>query len=157
MIWPTPPKPKWNAASKGARISIMFYWAIVHHDAGSAYGVTFPDLDGCFAAADDESDVMAAAIEALDLYFEDVDEAPRPRGLSEVHSTYREDLAQGAYLIQVPLIKRTTRSVRVNLSFDQGLLEAIDAAAKRAGLNRSAYLAMAAQESIKGGPETQAA
>ena len=135
----------------------MFYWAIVHHDADSAYGVTFPDLDGCFAAADEESGVMAAAIEALDLYFEDLDENPAPRGLEDIHIAYKDDLAQGAYLIQVPLIKRTTKSVRVNLSFDQGLLAAIDDAAKRAGLNRSAYLAMAAQESIRGDRETHAA
>lgn len=128
----------------------MFYWAIVHHDAESAYGVTFPDLEGCFAASDDESGVMAAAIEALDLYFEDRSEVPTPQGLEATHQQYKNDLAEGAYLIQVPLIKRTTKSVRVSLSFDQGVLNAIDDAAKRAGLNRSAYIAMAAQESIRG-------
>ncbi|MDO6722649.1 type II toxin-antitoxin system HicB family antitoxin [Celeribacter halophilus] len=127
----------------------MYYWAIVHHDEGSAYGVTFPDLEGCFAAADDQEKVMSAAIEALDLYFEDATEAPAAKSLNTVHEIYKEDLAEGAYLIQVPLIPRTTKSVRVNLSFDQGLLSAIDNAADRVGLNRSAFLAMAAKQTIQ--------
>ncbi|AJE48096.1 hypothetical protein P73_3381 [Celeribacter indicus] len=132
----------------------MYYWAIVHHDEGSAYGVTFPDLDGCFAASDDQEKVMPAAIEALDLYFEDMAEIPGAMSLDAVRETYREDLLEGAYLIQVPLIPRTTKSVRVNLSFDQGLLSAIDSAADRVGLNRSAFLAMAAKEKIR---DTEAA
>lgn len=132
----------------------MYYWAIVHHDEGSAYGVTFPDLDGCFAAADDQEKIMTAAIEALDLYFDDVAEAPKAKTHNEVREIYKEDLAEGAYLIQVPLIPRTTKSVRVNLSFDQGLLSAIDSAADRVGLNRSAFLAMAAKEKIR---DTEAA
>ena len=30
------------------------YFALIHKDSGSAYGVTFPDLPGCFSAADAE-------------------------------------------------------------------------------------------------------
>ncbi|SDW32520.1 HicB_like antitoxin of toxin-antitoxin system [Celeribacter indicus] len=97
---------------------------------------------------------MPAAIEALDLYFEDMAEIPGAMSLDAVRETYREDLLEGAYLIQVPLIPRTTKSVRVNLSFDQGLLSAIDSAADRVGLNRSAFLAMAAKEKIR---DTEAA
>ena len=38
--------------------------AIVHKDAGSAYGIQFPDVPGCFSAADDLDDLAAAASEA---------------------------------------------------------------------------------------------
>ncbi|MEF9602220.1 type II toxin-antitoxin system HicB family antitoxin [Paracoccus sp. PXZ] len=31
---------------------MILYSAIVHRDPGSAYGLTFPDLRGCFAASD---------------------------------------------------------------------------------------------------------
>ena len=153
MIRPQRPA-KWSALIDWRKVNEMYYWAIVHHDEGSAYGVTFPDLDGCFAAADDQEQIMTAAIEALDLYFDDVAEAPKPKTHNEVRELYKDDLAEGAYLIQVPLIPRTTKSVRVNLSFDQGLLSAIDSAADRVGLNRSAFLAMAAKRTIK---DTEAA
>lgn len=128
----------------------MYYWAIVHHDEGSAYGVSFPDVPDCFAAADEEEDVMAAAIAALDDYFDDGHAVPAAAQISAIRATYADDLAEGAYLIQVPLITRTTKSVRVNLSMEQGLLEAIDIAAKRVGLNRSAFLAQAARREIEG-------
>ena len=41
------------------------YLALVHKDADSAYGLTFPDLPGCFAAADAEGDILRNAVEAL--------------------------------------------------------------------------------------------
>ena len=40
------------------------------------------------------------------------------------------------------------RPVKANISLDQGLLDAIDVAGKRAGLTRSAFLASAAREKI---------
>ena len=39
------------------------YYALVHKDVDSAYGVTFPDLPGCFAAADAETNIHEAAQE----------------------------------------------------------------------------------------------
>lgn len=41
------------------------------------------------------------------------------------------------------------RTVRANVTFDAGLLEAIDAEAERRGLTRSAFLASAAREKIE--------
>jgi len=40
------------------------------------------------------------------------------------------------------------RTVRANLTFDAGLLRAIDVAATQRGLTRSAFLASAAREKI---------
>lgn len=48
--------------------------AIVHKDPGSAFGVTFPEVPGCFSASDDEAGLPAAAREALALHL-DLDEA----------------------------------------------------------------------------------
>ena len=50
-----------------------WYCAIVHKDGGSAFGVTFPDLPGCFSAADCEADIVPNAMEALALWFSLVD------------------------------------------------------------------------------------
>lgn len=126
----------------------MYYWAIVRHDEGSAYGVSFPDVPDCFAAADEEQDVMAAAIDALDDYFADGFSPPQPLGLDATRSRYTKDLAGGAYLIQVPLIVRDGQSVRFNVSMERGLLGAIDEAAERLKMTRSAFLAQAARREI---------
>jgi len=50
---------------------MKYFYALVHKDDDSAFGVTFPDLPGCFSAADRIEDVVPNACEALDLWFDD--------------------------------------------------------------------------------------
>ena len=57
-------------------------------------------------------------------------------------------LAEGGVFILVPLLMMSGRSVKANISLDQGLLDAIDEAAKRVGVTRSGFLASAAREKI---------
>lgn len=125
------------------------FLALVHKDEDSAYGVSFPDLPGCFSAADSFEDILPNATEALELWFED---APmtEPRSLEGIRAEIAEDLAEGAVLIAVPYIRRTTRQTRVNISLDVGTLEAIDQTAKARKLTRSAFIAMAAANEIRG-------
>jgi predicted RNase H-like HicB family nuclease len=128
---------------------MTLFIAVVEQEGDSAYGVHFPDVPGCFSAADEEADVLANAQEALALYFED--EAPvKPRDLP----TIRRDpevaafLARGSYLLAVPLVQLTGRTVRANITLDKGLLDAIDQAASERGLSRSAYLADLAKRDV---------
>ncbi len=60
-------------------------------------------------------------------------EAPVAKSLIDVKDEVKEDLAEGAYLIQVPAIALTSGTVRVNLSVDSGLLTAIDSAGEGSG------------------------
>lgn len=126
------------------------YLALVHKEPGSAYGLTFPDLPGCFAAADTEGDILRAGVEALELWFEDATPVP-PRGPEAIAAEVAADLARGAYLIAVPLVQPSSRQKRVNISLDAGTLEAIDMAAHGLGLTRSGFLTMAALNEIRGG------
>jgi predicted RNase H-like HicB family nuclease len=126
------------------------YLALVHKEEGTAYGMTFPDLPGCFAAADGEGDILRSAVEALELWFEDAD-AVAPRGPEAIAAEVSADLAAGAFLIAVPLVRPSSRQKRVNISMDAGTLEAIDAAADGLGLTRSGFLTMAALNEIRGG------
>lgn len=123
--------------------------ALVHKDEGSAYGVSFPDLPGCHSAADDYSDLIPNAVDALSLWFEDQD-VVEPRDIEAIRAEVAGDLAEGAFLVAIPYIHRTTAMKRVNISMDAGMLDGIDAAADALGLNRSAFLAMAAQRQIEG-------
>ena len=79
------------------------YIALVHKDAESAYGVTFPDLPGCFSAANEERDLLPNAVEAIELWAEDQDlPAPSPiEALRERNDVARE-LRNGAFLLAVP-------------------------------------------------------
>ena len=111
----------------------------------------FPDVTGCFSAADREEDVMSNAIEALLLHLEN-EEQPYSRQVHEIASdpSVAQELASGSYLIAVPLVTAKNRSVRVNLSLDKGIVDAIDAAARMRRLSRSGFLAEAAQNEIRG-------
>jgi predicted RNase H-like HicB family nuclease len=83
------------------------YIGIVHKDADSAYGITFPDAPGCFSAADAMDDVFAMAEEALTGWTEAMLESgntiPPTRDLSVISKDpeWKESLATSAFLIAV--------------------------------------------------------
>ncbi|WP_165217387.1 type II toxin-antitoxin system HicB family antitoxin [Affinirhizobium pseudoryzae] len=126
------------------------YIALVHRDADSAFGVSFPDVPGVFSAADAEEDIIANAIEALRLWAED-ETLPQPSAIERVieRDDIRAELATGAFLVRVPLIEDDSRVVRANVTFEAGTLKAIDAEAARRGLTRSAFLASCARKEIE--------
>ena len=125
----------------------MHYVAVIDKDADSAYGVRFPDLPGCFSAADTFDEIVPNAIETLALFFEDRDIVPA-RGIEAVREEVAEDLATGAVLMMIPHISDRRRAVRVNLSLDKGLLDTLDEAARARGMTRSAFIAKAATREI---------
>jgi predicted RNase H-like HicB family nuclease len=122
---------------------VKYFYAIMHKDEDSAYGLTFPDLPGCFAAADRAEDILPKACEALELWFED-QPWREPTPLDGIES---ED---GGTLIAVPWIVNDHRVARVNLSIERGILDAIDKAAAERSLTRSAFIAQAARNEIQG-------
>jgi predicted RNase H-like HicB family nuclease len=129
---------------------VKIFYGIVHKDEDSAYGVTFPDLPGCFSAADDDSDIIANAAEALELYFEDSEEV-EPSSLQAVFELALKDQDSAARsVVAVPYIKSTRKTVRANISLESGLLDAIDVVAKQRRLTRSAFIAEAVQKEIVG-------
>jgi predicted RNase H-like HicB family nuclease len=124
--------------------------ALVHKEKDSAYGVTFPDLPDVFSAADHEEDLTANAVEAIRLWAED-QPIPAPSTHDELmhREEVREELAKGAFLMRVPFIEDSTRIVRANVTFEKGMLDAIDTAARERGLTRSAFLASCARKEIE--------
>jgi predicted RNase H-like HicB family nuclease len=128
------------------------YLALVHKDTNSAWGLSFPDLPGCFSAADDEDTIIANAMEALELYAEDTAELPAPRAIDAISKDpdVAAELASGAYLIAIPYIRNTQRTTRVNITLPKGLLDAIDEEAARRKMTRSAFMAQAAEREVLG-------
>jgi predicted RNase H-like HicB family nuclease len=120
------------------------------------YGIAFPDLPGCAAMGDTPDIAWRNAIAALADWVAEVggpEAAPQPRALEALRNDteVRETLLEGASFITVPLLIESGRSVRANISMDQGVLAAIDTAAEARGLTRSSFLASAAMEKIRAG------
>ena len=128
---------------------MKYFYAVVHKDDDSAYGVHFPDLPGCHSAADDLDKVLPNAIEAMELWLEDQPE-PEASSVAAIRENAAGDLAEGAFLIAVPRMTVSGKLARVNVSLDMGTLAAIDAAARARKLTRSAFLAEAARNEIQG-------
>ena len=125
----------------------MHYVAIIEKDADSAYGVRFPEVPGCFSAADTFEEIVPNSIEALSLFFEDTDTAPA-QGLESVREQVADEIAGGAVLMMIPYVRDRKRVVRVNLSLEKGFLDTLDEAARMRGMTRSAFVEKAATREI---------
>jgi predicted RNase H-like HicB family nuclease len=130
---------------------MRYFTAIVHQNGESAFGLTFPDLPGCFGAADDWNAIPAAATEALDLWFEDMPDV-EPSSLDTLRQSdaVKEEIAAGGVLLPVPYIPADTAVERVNVTIERGLLRAIDETARKRGMTRSSFLASAARHELTG-------
>ena len=125
----------------------MHYVALIDKDPGSAYGIEFPEVPGCFSAADTFEEIVPQAIEALSLFFEDREVVPA-RGIEAVREFAAEHIAQGAILMMIPYVEDRKRVVRVNLSLEKGFVDTLDEAARMRGMTRSAFVEKAARREI---------
>src|SRR5262249_11235388 len=64
----------------------------------------------------------------------------------------REALSAGCYLMAVPLIENDSAVVRANVTFERGVLRAIDVEAGKRGQTRGSFLAQAARPEIERAP-----
>jgi predicted RNase H-like HicB family nuclease len=123
----------------------MRYIALIDGGPG-AYGVVFPDLPGCTAMADTVDQAMTAAADALGDWINTVEVGgnaiPVPRSAEALRGDKEvsEALAEGASLAAILVIRSTGKPVRANLSLDEGIVSAIDAAAHKRGVTRSAMV-----------------
>lgn len=127
----------------------MLYPVYIHKDEGSAYGMTFPDFQGCFSAADELADLPRMAQEAVELHFEGEDfSVPAP---SAPEQWLDDERFQGGFwmLVEIDLSKIRTTPVRLNISLPEYLVHQIDAYAKAHHQTRSGFLARAAQEAMR--------
>ncbi|MDE2792452.1 MAG: type II toxin-antitoxin system HicB family antitoxin [Paracoccaceae bacterium] len=125
----------------------MHFIAIIDKDPDSAYGIRFPEVPGCFSAADTVEEIVPNAIEALSLFFEDR-KLVTPLGIEVVREQAAESLAEGAVLMMIPFVGDRRRVVRVNLSLQKGFLDTLDEAAHTRGMTRSAFVEKAAMREI---------
>lgn len=121
----------------------VLYVAVVER-AGDGFSVFFPDVPGCTSAGDTLNEVVANAGDALAshiaLSHQYGDELSEPRPLEDI-PVDPEVEEYGRFLVPADL---PGKSVRLNITLDEGLLAAIDRIAK----NRSGFLADAARDAL---------
>ena len=127
------------------------YIALIHKDANSDYGVSFPDLPGVISAGRTLDEARAMATEALAFHLEglaeDGEAVPEPSTLEEIMAI-AENKDGVAVLIDAPVAD--VKSVRVNITLPADVLGEIDKYAEREGFTRSGFLAQAAKKAMAG-------
>ena len=133
----------------------MRFPVVLHTDDGQHYGVTVPDMPGCFSAGDGLDDALLSVQEAIDLHLEGVIEegypVPVPAAL-EMHFA-NPDYTGGVWaLVEVDMSRYEGKAEKINITLPRYLLHRIDEAAKAAGSSRSGFLAFAARKAMQPEP-----
>lgn len=113
------------------------YPAFLDGEAG-AYGVTFPDLPGIVAMGETMDDALLHAEEALRDYVTETE----TDGVRVVEASPIERVSppEGATLVTIPLIRLSGRTVRANLTLDEGVVAFMDSEARRRQMTRKAFV-----------------
>jgi predicted RNase H-like HicB family nuclease len=126
----------------------MKFVAVLHTDDGRRYGVTIPDLPGCFSGGDSLDDALESAREAIDLHVDGLiaEGLPVPERRPIAQHQCCPDYAGGIWaVIDVPVEHYLGPAERINITVPQAILSRIDSYAKSHGLSRSGFLVDAAR------------
>lgn len=125
------------------------YIGLIHKDADSDFGVSFPDLPCVVTAGTTLDDAREMAEEALALHLEglaeDGEAVPEPSSLEEIMSDPENRLGVA---ILVSVKDDQPKVVRVNVTLPGDVLEQIDKYAEAHGFTRSGLLTQAAKKLI---------
>ncbi|MCQ1835972.1 type II toxin-antitoxin system HicB family antitoxin [Neorhizobium galegae] len=126
------------------------YIGLIHKNAESDYGVSFPDFPGVVTAGATLDEARHMAEEALAFHVEgmveDGETIPEPSSLESVMAN--PDNLDGVAIL-VTLKTQVARAVRINITLPEDVLERIDRFAADHGLSRSGFLARAASHEIE--------
>lgn len=125
----------------------MRFPIVIHKDSCSGYGVTVPDLPGCFSAGDTLDEAIESAREAIECHIEGLlmDGEPVPPRLSLESHQANDDYRGGVWaIVAVDISRLSSKSRRINITLPERVLAIVDQAAVREGQSRSGLLARAA-------------
>ncbi len=129
----------------------MRFPVVIHKEKDSDYGVTVPDLPGCFSAGDTTDDALSNVIEAIECHIEgmlmDGEQIPQPQTI-EKYRKMREFSGGIWALVDISIAKLSGKAKRVNITLPERILVQIDSFAAKTGDSRSGLLAHAALEYV---------
>lgn len=122
------------------------YIGLIHKEADSDFGVSFPDFPGVVTAGTSLDDARAMAEEALCFHIEgmieDGEAVPEPSSLKDVMSDPEN---KDSVAILVTVKTGAKKAVRVNVTLPEDVLVRIDQYANENGYTRSGFLVLAAK------------
>ena len=127
----------------------MNYPIVLHKDRDSDYGVTVPDLPGCFSAGKTVDEALAMAKEAIELHLEGLidDGQPVPRPGSVEEHQRRAEFRGGTWaVVTIDPAGLRVNAKRINITIPERILDAIDRFSRKRGQTRSGFLVEAATE-----------
>ena len=129
------------------------YIALFEYEAGkSGFSVIFPDFPGLVSAGDDYEETVQMAHEGLASHIkflkEENKQIPEPRTLEQIQNKWddwKEWEANYKFLVvPVTFLPVATKSKRINITINEGLLAKIDMVAK----NRSEFISRAIENTF---------
>lgn len=129
----------------------MKYPVIIHKDENTGYGVTIPDIPGCFACGDTQEEAIFNIQEAVELYYhgEDISEPPLPSQMEDLLDSDLYTRDGFLYLADIDFAFIAPKTKRVNITVPEYKLVRIDRAAKASGISRSAFFVNSAERHIR--------
>lgn len=126
------------------------YIGLIHKDAGSDFGVSFPDFPGVVTAGKDLDDARVMAEEALTLHIEGlIEDGEAVPEASSLEAVMAEHENRDGVAILVAVKTDAKKAVRVNVTLPEDILQQIDHYAATHGLSRSGFLTRAAKLAMK--------
>lgn len=124
----------------------MNYPVVLHKDKRSAYGVTVPDLPGCFSAGASIDEALANAKEAIELHLEGIVEdgeaIPAPSTIEQHHG--KSDYKGGTWaVVSIDQSALRLKAIRLSITKPERVLDAVDRFAVEHGETRSGLLVQA--------------
>jgi predicted RNase H-like HicB family nuclease len=127
----------------------MRYPVVIHKDPESDYGVTVPDLPGCFSAGETVDEALTEVVEAIEAHLEGMLLDSEPIPAPETIEFYKDtpEFADGVWaVVDVDISKLSGRSRRVNITIPEHLLAVMDQYVAERGKTRSGLIAEATME-----------
>ena len=124
----------------------MRYPVVIHKDPESDYGVTVPDLPGCFSAGETLDEALQEVVEAIECHLEglllDGESVPTPQSVE--HHQSNPDYAGGVWaVVAIDLAKLSGKTKRVNITLPERVLTLMDKYASERGETRSGLITQA--------------
>jgi len=118
----------------------------------TAWGVTVPDLPGCFSAGDTLEEALENARQAIDQHvevmIEDGASIPAARSLDALQA--EPEYAGWVWaVVEVPVEKYLGPAEKINITVPRLVLARIDEYARSHGLSRSGFLVEAARSAMR--------
>lgn len=128
----------------------MFIPAALHKDEHSVYGVTIPDLPGCFSYGDTVEEALANAKEAAYFHIDGlIEDGLFQELVPSSIKTLQDDFQDAVWvMLEIDPAKISSQQTRFNVSWPQYLLNRVDEYTAAHHETRSGFLAKAALAAI---------